>query len=61
MKMAIIEASGELKGEASTEVRAGLRVSVSAQCYGRSSGGIGHRPPPVEEQAPTSESEPKGK
>lgn len=34
--MAIIEVSGELRGEASTEVRAGLRVSASAACHGMS-------------------------
>ena len=32
--MAVIEASGHLKGEAKTEVKAGLRISCSAQCHG---------------------------
>jgi hypothetical protein len=39
--MAIIQASGHLKGEATTQAVAGLRISASAQCIGRASAANG--------------------
>ncbi len=59
--MAVIEVSAEVKGEATTEAKAGLRMSASAHCVGRAAGGIGRRPP-IEEQVPQTEPQsPKGK
>lgn len=58
--MATIEVHGHLKGEATTEARAGLRMSASAQCFGRAAGGIGQRlPVPQPPRAP--EPQTKGK
>lgn len=57
--MAIIQASGHLKGESAAEAKAGLCVSASAHCFGRASGGIGRPPPPPEEdEEPTTEPKP---
>ena len=60
--MATIEASGHLQGEATTEAKAGLRVSVSAHCLGMARGGLGGLPPEKDEQNPTPEPKsPRGK